>query len=302
MDQSDARRRAAAFWDERTRQPSTASRWWGCPPILRHVNRIICGRDVAGNMTAGLATALADAVGSGSLRHAVSVGCGGGTKERALVQAGLVERFTLYEISKERLAKACQTFEAAGLSAAADFRLADAFEDQAPDQYDLVHWASSLHHMFDVDAALQWSRHVLKPGGFIVIYEYIGPTRFQWSDRALDWIETVRKTLPREILERVAQPGKYVPLRPKRVDPERLRAADPSEAADSDRIVPRALAHFPYGRWTMLGGVIYATGLSDIVGNFERLNRLDLLHACLLADQALSALGENHYGFFISRK
>ena len=302
MEQADALRRAAAFWDERTRQPSTASRWWSCKPVLRHVNQIICGREVDGTLTAGLAAALADVVGGGSFERAVSVGCGPGTKERALVKAGVVKQFDLYEISEERLTTARTNFEKAKMIGKADFHLADAFEDDTPERFDLVHWNSALHHMFDVDAALRWSKRVLKPGGSIVIYEYIGPNRFQWSDRALDWIEVVRKSMPREILERVGKPGSYVPFRMPRHNAEKLKAADPSEAADSEQIVPRALEHFPGGRWTMLGGVIYATGLNDIVGNFEALDRLDLLKVCLLADEALSALGENHSGFFLGRK
>ena len=300
MEQADALRRAAAFWDERTRQPSKVSRWWSCEPVLRHVNRMICGRDVAGTLTAGVAAALRDA--GGPFERAVSVGCGTATKERALVRDGVVKHFTLHEISQERLAAARTNFERARLSHGADFKAVNAFDDDTPDRFDVVHWNSSLHHMFDVDAALAWSRRVLKPGGVIVIYEYIGPTRFQWPDRALNWIETVRKSLPQEILERVGKPGQFVPTRVRRPDPEKLKAADPSEAADSDRIIPCATKHFPDGRWTMLGGMIYAIALNDIIGNFDTLDRPDLLQACLHADQALSILGDNHSGFFLARK
>jgi SAM-dependent methyltransferase len=300
MEQADALRRAAAFWDQRT-IPTTASRWWTCEPVLRHINRMICGRDVAGNMTAGLIAALSDT--ARSFERAVSVGCGTATKERALIKSGLVKHFTLYEISQERVAAARVNFEKARISPSeAEFRLADAFADDTPEQYDLVHWNSSLHHMLDVDAALRWSHRVLKPGGTIVIYEYIGPTRFQWSDRALDWIGTVRRSLPRELLERIGKPGTYVPLKATRPDPAKMKAADPSEAADSDRIVPCARRYFPEDEWKMLGGAIYAVGLNDIIGNFQKYDRLDLLQVCLLADQALSLLGENHSGFFLSRK
>ena len=107
----------------------------------------------------------------------------------------------------------------------------DAFK-RKHDPYDLVYWDHSLHHMMDVDAAVAWSIQNLKPGGYFLVSDYIGPTRLQWQraevERARHCVAEVSKAA-----------GQALPLPHFKTLISRIRMMikDPSEAPQSDRII-----------------------------------------------------------------
>lgn len=293
---------AARYWDSRSRDAGANAvvAWWQSPMVVRHLNAKLCG-DAIDGFAAGLRKWFGRELGSGKIEHGVSVGCGTGGKELAFLRDGLVERFDLYEISKVRVDKGHEIFAKAGFSDKARFFLEDAFSDRTPDRYDLVHWDNSLHHMFDVYDAVEWSRTVLKPGGWLVVHDFIGPSRFQFSDRCREIAGRARETLPRAYLESGYAPGTYLPTTLPRVNRGKLIAKDPTEAADSDRIVDAVSLHFPGGTWKMLGGTVNHLGLTGLHWNFMRFEDRSRLDACLFMDDMASDLGENLYGAFIGR-
>lgn len=302
ISRGDDLQRAARHWDERSkrRHAFVAVRWWQSPQILRHINRRLCGEPLDG-FAAGLRARLARELGGKVLARGVSVGCGNGSKEMELLKAGLVEDFDLFEISQVRVSHGLDRAKSEGLSDRVHFSLGDAFEAAWEARYDLVYWDNALHHMLDVRAACAWSRRVLRPGGYIVVNDYIGADRFQHSDRALEYASRVRRSLPHRFLEDGARPGTFLPEQVQRSDPDKLIAQDPTEAADSSRIVAEVARNFPGGRWVMLGGAIYHTGLNGLIWNFDRYGSDGLLDGYLIVDDLLSELGENEYGAFIAR-
>ena len=62
--------------------------------------------------------------------------------------------------------------------------------------YDLVYWDNSLHHMFNADAAVAWSRGVLRPGGWFLMTDFVGANRFRWSDETYALVDLIRGSLP----------------------------------------------------------------------------------------------------------
>ena len=102
------------------------------------------------------------------LRRGVSVGSGHGGKEIALVRDGFVEHMLCYDLAAARVAHARETAAGLGLAERIEFRQADAFALHSGPEFDFVYWNNSLHHMFDVPAALAWSRDVLRPGGLLL--------------------------------------------------------------------------------------------------------------------------------------
>lgn len=212
-----------------------------------------------------------------------------------------MDHFDLYEISEVRVARGRDLFRKFGLEGKADFFLEDAFLDRTPARYDIVHWDNALHHMMDVHDAVEWSKTVLRPGGWLVVHDFIGASRFQFSDRCYDFAARARQALPRDYLESGYAPGTYLPTTLPRVDPKRLIAKDPTEAADSERIVEAVSHHFPNGTWKMLGGAIYHLGLTGLHWNFLRFDDPNRLDACLFMDDLASYLGENLYAAFIGQ-
>ncbi|WP_294622973.1 class I SAM-dependent methyltransferase [uncultured Roseovarius sp.] len=242
----------------------------------------------------GYAGALRSATGDRPLPRAVSVGAGKGNKERALVKAGLVEHFDLYEVSADRIAESQRLAAEEGLSANFDEHLADALEEDIVERYDLVLWLSALHHMFDVDKALEWSVRALKPGGFLLIYEYVGPTRLQWHP-------TETRCARRFLKENHDLVG---------VDPKRVRRGttfrrykqflrDPSEAPQSN-LIPAAYERHTGEAMQILGGSAihlcggFVTGLED---------QDPTIHDRVIAlDKDLRNQGHYHFGYGLWQK
>jgi SAM-dependent methyltransferase len=158
------------------------------------------------------------------------------------------------------------------LSQSAHFIQGDTFHlATEPEQYDLVHWNNSLHHMLDVEPAIEWSWRVLKPGGLFYMDDFVGPDRFQWT--------------PQMLLVATA-----------------VRQSDPSEAADSSRILECVRRRFPGADIMLTGGVVYHLALSDILANFKEDEDLTLLDRLLEVDDMCTAVGETHYAIALTVK
>jgi hypothetical protein len=79
-------------------------------------------------------------------------------------------------------------------------------------------------------------------------------------------------------------------------------ALDPSEAPDSEQILPAIREFMPDAHVWLLGGVIYHLALNDVVANFRLPEDGPFLDMAMLLDQALSHAGQNHYAVSLYRK
>jgi len=274
-----------------THSGKSPDRFWFFPQITAHANARICGQLLPGS-SAGLHQWIKEA---GRFAKAVSIGCGMASKELNLVRTGIVESFDLYEVANERLEKAKQAFASKGLERSITPICADAFASSPEDVYDLVYWNSSLHHMPDVHVALEWSKRALRPGGVLAMYEFIGPTRFQWSDRNLEFVRRFRQALPGHLRPPAAD--RWI-VRP---TIDEMIKRDPSEAADSANILPALLSIFPDATVTTIGGALYHFGLNGI---YPKLREEDawVFDAALAMDDALLEMGEVHFAAALARK
>lgn len=301
VDAAAQQEKVGAYWDQRAREAQAGiTRWWQSASVVSHINRVVCGRRIPG-AHAGFHELIKAERPGGRFDRAVSVGCGQGTKELSLIQAGIVESFDLFELSQERIDFGRAAAEHAGVAQRMRFHRADAFASPPSTLYDLVYWNNSLHHMMDVEEALFWSRAVLQRGGLFAMDDFTGPTRFQWSDVALDAASRARALMPVRLLANPRAPNKLLPTTIHRPDPARLAEIDPSEAADSGRILECLNRVFPAARIVPTGGAIYGLTLNDVIGNF-RDDDAPLLDSLLLLDEALSTTGANHYSVALARR
>jgi SAM-dependent methyltransferase len=281
----------AKHWDNQTNasRPSR-TRWWESKTILRHINRIVCGEPLDG-ASAGFHLLL-QRMRPGGYPRAVSVGCGAGYKEASLVTSGLVQEFFLYEISSERVQQGKAFAKSRGIEHRMHFVQEDAFVS-CRDHFDLVYWNNALHHMMDVPAAISWSHDRLAPEGVFAMDDYVGASRFQWSDYSLHVATRFREALSADQLgnnpSRVARPSL-----------EKLIEMDPSEAADSERTVPALSATFANLEYFPTGGAIYHPALNDVLTNIEE--ESEALSLALLLDEVLARQGETHYGVAIAKR
>lgn len=272
---------------ERHHRPDRVN-WWQSRMIREHINRIVCGEPHPA-ASGGLMRRAQQLLDGRTLKTGVSVGSAAGLKEMRLIQHGIVERFVLYELSTERVHRGRRNAERRGLEERVTFRNEDPFDTELDEQFDLVHWNNSLHHMLDVDAAVKWSLAVLKPGGLFLMDDYVGPNRFQWADSTLQLANAVRESLPEKYFANPFNEHRDRPLSRtvRRPNPRKLAKEDPSEAARSEQILPSVQKHFPSAEIIPTGGVIYQLALNHIIHNFDEGDEDDrtLLSALLVLDE-----------------
>lgn len=181
------------------------TRWWESPAIIRHVNQTVCGESVDG-WNAGAIKLLRQKsrnINGGRYGLALSIGCGEGTKEMLLLKNNLVQKFICFELAEERIIKGKEIAEREGLQDRIVFLNEDFFTSKYSEQnYDMVFWDNSLHHMMDAYMAVRKSYEVLKPCGVFFCNDFIGKSRFQWSDMELAVVNGIRMSLDEKIFQK----------------------------------------------------------------------------------------------------
>jgi SAM-dependent methyltransferase len=284
----------------REQQNPARSRWWQFKQIVNHIDESV----YSGPESSGFIQAAINEHKLLPCDYAVSVGCGNAGKELQLLNAGLVERFDLYEVSAERVDEAKKRAESMGLSDRVSFFQENVFDSPVKENtYDLVYWDNSLHHMFDVERAIEWSHQVLKPLGGFLMNDFIGPSRFQWSDTQLDYARRVRECFTEtKYLKDPKDSSKNLTTNVNRPSKLAMIYDDPSEAADSSRIISALQVHFPSATILKTGGVVYHLALNDMLANFDELEDSHLINLLMLVDDLLVQEGEAHYAVAFARK
>jgi hypothetical protein len=136
----------------------------------------------------------------------------------------------------------------------------------------------------------------LKPTGYLVASEFIGPTRFQWTDRQLEVVNGILAILPPLYRQRWSDGRiKKKAYRPSRLS---MMMGDPSEAVESGCIVPLLERHFEVVERRDYGGTIIHPLFDDIAHNFlsedgeekdEEARRL--IELCFYIEDTLLELG-----------
>ena len=270
------------------------TRWWQFPAILRHINARVCGRPVEG-FSQGLIELLKEKGGHERYDSGIAVACGSGQKEMNLIRQGIVNRFFLFDLSQERVRQGKELAQKYGIAERVCFMDENPLHSLPPGSVDFVHWNNALHHMFDAEEAVHQSRWLLRPGGVFLMDDFIGPNRFQWKDECLEVATWLRRQLPPHYLQHPSEPGQVLPTAISRPDPSALMSIDPSEAADSEKILPSVYKVFRDAEIRMTGGIIYHLALNDVLANMDEERDRELLEMMLDLDEKCSDMGWNHY-------
>jgi SAM-dependent methyltransferase len=135
-----------------------------------------------------------------------------------------------------------------------------------PDAYDLVIAWMALHHVEHVLRLVQEVKRALRPGGVFVVNEYVGPARFQMPGAQASLINEWLMRLPEE-LRRTPSGEVRDGFTPPTI--EEVIAADPSEAVNSDQILPALERCFSTLERTDYGGPLLNWLLHDLTQNFD---------------------------------
>jgi SAM-dependent methyltransferase len=277
--------RAARKWDRLGRACPQYFNWWNVPEIVQTYNEKVCGKRLNRDNAAGCRERLRQRWPGRKFERAVSIGCGNARKEMALVEEQLVEHFDLFDVSQQSIVEAQMDIEQRGLADHLSFQKEDPVENWGS-RYDLVYWDHALHHMFDVERYVAWSKSVLKPGGVFLMNDYVGPNRNQWTKFNVMVCRKVIADLGCDTSVEKIRKSNFV---------SRLReyVRDPSEAAQSERILPSCKAQLSNLEFKPLGGFIYlvlGNRLEDFIENESA------IRAIIDADNSLCQK-YHHYAF-----
>lgn len=153
--------------------------------------------------------------------------------------------------------------------------------------------------MLNAELAVKASYDALNLGGLFFCNDYVGRSRFQWSDLELAIVNGIRATLDdsffvdhyknRTINRLCVRPNK-----------RKLIQKDPSEAADSEAILPAIKKYFSDAVITPIGGSVFCLCLSNILQNIDE--ESDVLKKILSLDYECIQHGLYNYALILAQK
>lgn len=192
----------------------------------------------------------------------LSIGCGEGAIERMLTKLGSVKDVDAFDINEESIEKAKALAEKEGYDNIKYF-VADANDILLPqNKYDIVIANSSIHHVHNLDHIMKEVSESLTPFGIFVLVEFVGPTRFKWTDEQLGLINGLIDVLP----ERFKKPH---------IDHKTFEGYlrdVPDEAIRSSDILQVLNNYFDEFEVFDMGGTLLHLLFMDVVENIDSLN------------------------------
>jgi SAM-dependent methyltransferase len=200
------------------------------------------------------------------IEHALSLGCGFGNLERDLARRGMVRSIDAYDIAEGAIAEARKLAAEAGLDGIS-YYVADLDQMRfQPGTVDVVFAHQSVHHVERLEGLYETVRNALRPGGVFHLHEFVGPSRFQWSDTQLGLVNAFLDSLPPRLRRLPSGEPKPALRRPTIAE---MMAADPSEAVRSADIVSALLPFFNVIEERRIGGTLLHLALGEIAQNFD---------------------------------
>jgi len=187
------------------------------------------------------------------------LGCGEGWLERAVAQWPFVAHIDAVDFAEHAITRAR---ELAKDIPKIHYGVVDLNRDVlTPNHYDVIVAHSVLHHIENLEHAYAQLELAMKPEATLIINEYVGPDRFQYSDDVDAIINTLLRCLPWELRKPYES----------RVRPTvaEMIANDPTEAVRASELVAFTERVFDVRERRAIGGTILQHLLYDIVQNFR---------------------------------
>jgi 2-polyprenyl-3-methyl-5-hydroxy-6-metoxy-1,4-benzoquinol methylase len=264
------------YWDELEHHTDLGDIWMSHPLVRAAINRRVSGDPNVWPMAA-VAEWLRPRL---PLVKALSIGCGAGALERSLIELGAATEITGIDVSDSALDEARREAAARGMSI--DYRNAEAraFLRDHPRAFDAVFFHQSLHHFDALDGLMTLVGGALRDDGVLVVDEYVGPSRDEWSVARLVSANIVYRLLPRG-------------TRRAKIVRAPINREDPTEAVASSQIVPAIERHFRVTQRRDYGGNLLAL----IYPNLDRTSPLldDAVTTLLAKEERMLARGASSF-------
>ena len=268
--------------------------WWDIPAVMARWNRMVTGDPGVEYLAHLLDTRLAGLDGI----RALTAGCGTGYRELELAATGRFSQIDAIDRNAARIAHARKKLAGSGAEETVRYLIGDVCRHPlGKETYDLVIAEQSLHHFHPLDRAVRQLEQALRPGGWLVFNEYVGPARFGWTDSQIAAVDTLLAALPESyrrqwrsgrVKRRVHRPGRLAMI-----------LWDRSEAVESDRILPLLREAFAEVETRGYGGTVIQLLFKDIAHNFrgDDAETRRLLGVCFDFEDRLIAAGALGHDF-----
>lgn len=203
---------------------------------------------------------------------ALSLGCGAGHLDRIFKQRGFEFRsFTGIDISKPAVNRARALAGDIALAPVIQYAAADLnVANLSPDSYDFIYFFQALHHIEALERVLEQCDRALRRGGLLLVNEFVGPSRFQWTSRQIALANQSLALLPAELRGDLLRGGIKTEI--ERPTIRYMIGHDPSEAVRSAEIEGLLKARFDViGEWNW-GGTLNHLVFQGIAANFDSAN------------------------------
>lgn len=171
--------------------------------------------------------------------RSLSICCGDGAHEIQLYQSGKVRFVSGVDISAGAIKQAVARFET--IAAPRDryrFEMRDVNALNLDGTFELILSTGALHHTTNLEDLLGKLECLLTPNGYFIVVEFIGPNRFQWTDRQIEIANKVLSVLDPFYLRDGDR------TRFERPSIESMLKSDPSEAVRSADVYPLVKKYF----------------------------------------------------------
>ncbi len=264
--------------------------WLAHPSVRARINTLVSGNPAKDGYD-HLTELLADRQSALPLDHSVCIGSGG--LERDLSSRGLVWQVDVYDSNAAAVAQGEHQARQLGLSRVR-YHLADTGEiDLPPHSVDAVFAHSAVQNVEQLEALFATVQRVLRPGGIFHLHEYVGPSRFQWSDEQLQLANAFLDGLPDPLRRTPAGELKAALRRPTIED---VVAADPRGAVRSAELLPLLQRYFDVVELRPLGGALAHLALGGIAQNFDPASPDDAGYLQRLFDTEDAAMADGKIG------
>ncbi|NLP12159.1 class I SAM-dependent methyltransferase [bacterium] len=236
--------------------------WWDLPQVQARWNRLITGDSRITSYRY-----IAEKYLAGRTVTALSLGCGTGSAEIRWAESGCFSRIDAYDLSAPRIVRAMQVAEQQGWDHILHYAVGDIYRLHIADNaFDVVLVEQSLHHFSPLETVLRTISRALKPDGLFILHEFVGPSRFQWTNRQLTVVNSLLRILPEkyktkwdsaEIKKEVFRPSRW-----------RMLYNDPSEAVESANILSLMAKYFDIVEMKEYGGTVLHLLLYEIAHHF----------------------------------
>lgn len=193
------------------------------------------------------------------------MGCGTGNLERYAIDNNMVKQIIGIDVSTERIRNAKSKTEGRNIAYVQTDLNSIKLDNN---KYDFVIAKMIFHHISHLEHLFSELSKSLTDNGLIYVSEYIGPNRFQFSDKVVVIMNDLLSTIPRKY-RKLAFDNVSIKNRVSKIPIEQIINGDPTEAIRSEEINSLIPNYFEIVESHQTGGTLLFWMLDGIAHNFD---------------------------------